>query len=196
MTAPTAERGSTPVPDPTALTTQALQREIAALKESILADLAGTRDLVTRLTKQVDDVPARVDEKVAHLRDLHDEKFSSVDKQFVQRDVAVAAALQAAEKAVGAQNTSNTLAISKSEATTAKQIDELGKLVATMSGTLDGKISDVKERVGAIENKGLGSQENRAVTTTTNTQTTSIVSLLIGAAGVAIAILTIILHKG
>ena len=98
-----------------------------------------------------------IDEKTAHLEALHGEKFRSISTQFTERDtraeqtsrdskVAVDAALQAAKEAVGEQNRSSALAIAKSEAATAKAIDQLQILLQTATGAIDGKIADIKDR--------------------------------------------------
>jgi hypothetical protein len=106
-----------------------------------------------------------INEKVEHLRSLHDEKFDSIATQFRERDtrteqtskdskVAVDAALQAAKEAVGEQNKSNALSISKSEAAFTKQIDQIGTLITTTAKNVDDKIDDLKARIGAIEARG------------------------------------------
>jgi hypothetical protein len=100
---------------------------------------------------------------------LYDEKFHSIETQFKERDtrteqtskdskVAVDAALQAAKEAVGEQNKSSALAIAKSEASTAKQIDQLQTLITTTSNNSDEKIADLKERLTRIEGMTGGSE--------------------------------------
>ncbi len=176
----TAPRGSTPVPDPTVLTTQQLVREIAASREIIETRL-DAMDIATQINKVANDnIPRMIDEKVRQLSILVDEKiaglmekFHSVDVQFKERDtrteqsskdskVAVDAALQAAKEAVGEQNKSSALAIAKSEAATNKQLDQIGTLIQTTTKGLDEKINDLKgrldrgegQKVSAVENKG------------------------------------------
>lgn len=197
---PPREDGLIPVPDPTRLTTEQLQREIFGLRELLevkLGEASSAVDLVrkiieTRLDgmdeairllqdtadKFHDRFPVRIDEKIAALREVneqrfnavtatHEEKFSSIQTQFRERDVrteqsskdskvAVDAALQAAKEAVGEQNKSSALAIAKSETATTKQIDQLGMLIQTMTKGFDDKIVDVKDRVTRIEGTGSG----------------------------------------
>jgi len=213
--------GSTPVPDPTLLTTAALTREISALRDQLLTrldamdkaqelfdanlnrvpsdvdrrvahlrelhetkfqsmnsdvhaleEVIGVRfngmDRAVELLQNIENrFPAKVDEKIASLAALHEEKFNSIEKQFKERDVrteqsskdskvAVDAALQAAKEAVGEQNKSSALAIAKSETSTVKQIDQLGVLIQTSNKALDDKISDIKERLTRVEGKGEG----------------------------------------
>ncbi len=172
--------GSTPVPDPTVLTTQQLVAAIAASREIIETRL-DAMDTATQLNKSAtDNIPRLINDKVAQLQTLVEEKiaglmekFHSIDVQFKERDtrteqsskdskVAVDAALQAAKEAVGEQNKSSALAIAKSEAATNKQLDQIGTLIATGTKALDEKINDLKGRLDrgegvkaqAVENKG------------------------------------------
>jgi len=176
----TMPRGSTPVPDPTILTTQQLLAAVAASREIIETRLSGM-DTATSLNKeQMDRIPLIIDAKIRELRVLVEEKisglmekFHSIDVQFRERDtrteqsskdskVAVDAALQAAKEAVGEQNKSSALAIAKSEAATNKQLDQIGMLITTTNKALDEKINDLKGRLDrgegqkaqAVENKG------------------------------------------
>ena len=180
---------SKPDPDPTVLTTQALFREInqvQALLDAHMDGLEGTlsaritaidRD-VDRLQLAVEQEPASTGALIGTLRDLHEEKFKSIQVQFVERDtrteqtsrdskVAVDAALQAAKEAVGEQNKSSALAIAKSEASTTKQIDQQGLLIASSTQGLDDKIDDIKDRLTRIEGKDIGTrsthEDNRSL---------------------------------
>ncbi len=176
----TEPRGSTPVPDPTILTTQQLLASVVSLKEfiSTTRELLETRldamDTATRLNKeQMDRIPEMIDDKLTQFKYLTLEKFHSIETQFKERDtrteqsskdskVAVDAALQAAKEAVGEQNKSSALAIAKSEASTNKQLDQIGTLINSTNKALDEKINDLKGRLDrgegqktqAIENKG------------------------------------------
>jgi hypothetical protein len=194
---PTAIGGlNIPVPDPSLLTTRALQREIFALRELIEVKL-GTATMAAEHAREVvetrldgmdlaiqllqataDKFPARIDEKITALQSVHDEKFAavnaamaekfnSIQTQFAERDVrteqaagavkiAVDAALQAQKEAAGEQNRSNTLAQTKSETATTKQIDQIGTLIQNNTKSFDDKINDVKDRVNRIEGSGEG----------------------------------------
>jgi hypothetical protein len=89
-----------PVPDPTQLTTDAVDR-----------------------------VKAELDIRMAALRKLIDEKFKGVSTEFAMRDIALAAAFKAAEAAVAQQNQSNTLASDKADSAFTKQIDGLDEKI-------------------------------------------------------------------
>jgi len=162
-----------PRPDPTKLTTDQLNREILQLREHILSLLAGAEKSVTTLEKEtqeqrreilkdIEHLKNLVDEKIKAVQGMHDEKFNSIQNQFKERDVrteqsskdskvAVDAALQAAKEAVGEQNKSSAMAISKSEAATVKQIDQLSSTISAIAKGIDDKINDVKDRIGRME---------------------------------------------
>src|ERR1700722_15004743 len=93
-------------------------------------------------------VPTDTDKQIQHLKELHDEKFESIQTQFKERDVrsdqdkiaattAVNAALQAQKEAAASQNESNSAAITKSEAATAKQIDQILLLLGSNTKNID-----------------------------------------------------------
>jgi len=176
----TVPEGSTPVPDPTVLTTQQLIAAIAASREIIETRL-DAMDTATQLNKeQMDKFPQAIHDTVAAIERIRDEKFAtvnekfhSIETQFKERDtrteqsskdskVAVDAALQAAKEAVGEQNKSNALAIAKSEVAFTKQLDQITLLISTSNKALDEKINDLKGRLDrgegqkqqAVENKG------------------------------------------
>lgn len=204
-----------PVPDPTKLTTEQLYRETGALREVLETRLAGevnalriaieTRlDGIDRATalrgETITAIVPRIDEKVAAIAGIYDEKFAGIQTQFRERDtrveqtardtkVAVDAALQAAEKAVGKQNESFALSQSKSETAVVKQIDQQGLLIATSTKALDEKIDDCKERLTRLEGRGEGSltagQAQQVATQTQQGSSGNIIAFV----GVAVAIL-------
>src|SRR4026207_2120579 len=110
--------GSTPVPDPTLLTTAALTREIAALKELVVTRLDAMDKAMDIFSDNLTRAPTEVDKQISHLKELmietfavHMEQFASIPPHFRERDVrgeqsakdskvAVDAALQAAKEAV------------------------------------------------------------------------------------------------
>ncbi len=182
-----------PVPDPTLLTGQMVDKAVAGLREVIEARLDGMDHATALLQTAADRLPSEVDTKVAHLRSLHAEKFESIQTQFRERDVrteqtsrdsktAVDAALSAAKEAVGAQTQASDRAIAKSEAGTTKQIDQLGVLIQTTTAGLDAKISDIKDRLLLIEGRGSGYTASWAVGV-------ALVSVLIGVGGFVFAVM-------
>jgi len=203
--------GNTPVPDPSVLTTQQLRHELQALSERTDLLFDGLRQTIGARLDAMDKavrvfesnltrVPTDIDKQIECLKELHEEKFHSVDTQFLERDVrveqtardtrvAVDAALQAAEKAVGKQNDSFALAIAKSEAATAKQIDQQGSLIQTTSNGLNDKVTDIKDRLTLIEGRGVG---QTVAETTHQTSSGLVINLIIGIA----AIFSVMLSAG
>jgi hypothetical protein len=139
---------SRPIPDPTILTTQQLNREISSL--NVLVDL--------RLTA---------------LRDIVEEKFSSVgtqlnleERQRVEQKedtkAAIDAALTAQKEAVKEQTISSDKAIAKSETGMSELIKGIRSELLTAVKGVDTIAGDLKERVVKLESIKLGQQENRA----------------------------------
>jgi len=214
VVAPGSVDGLVPRPDPTLLTTAQLTRETAALHALLDAEsggraavLNGRIDAVERagvlLQVIADRTPAQIDDKVANLKTLHDERFRSIQLQFDERDVrteqtsrdskvAVDAALQAAKEAVGEQNKSSALAIAKSDAATTKQIDQLGTLIQSTIAGINAQISDQKERLTRIEGEGSGRQTedttHRSVSSNTVSLLSVVIGSLIGLGGLAVAL--------
>ena len=197
-----AQHSFAPVPDPTVLTTQQLQREIAASRDLLDVKIDGLRSVIdtrlsaadqtiTLLRVRVDQIPENIHQAIERTQELRDEKFKSISIQFLERDtrteqqsrdakVAVDAALQAAKEAVGEQNKSNAMAIAKSEATFTKQIDQIGVLVTTMSKAIDDKIDDIKTRIQMIEGSKKGASDLFGVIF-------GIIGIIVGVGGVALA---------
>ena len=215
-----------PNPDPTTLTTQQLLREMGLLKELLVAkfeeavrQVATMREIIeTRLDasdkalsllkSETDKIPNSVDQKLGAVKEIIEEKFTSVALQFKERDVrteqsnkdskvAVDAALQAAKEAVSEQNKSSALAIAKSETATTKQIDQLGALIQTGSKALDDKIGDQKERLTRIESEKLGAKEKvvevQAASNSSNLGLIAgIIGAVVGAAGGAAGLIAVL----
>ncbi len=195
--------GSRPVPDPTVLTTAALEREIANVKEIVVRELSALKDTITTrfagmdeaivlLREHQEKVPSETDKAILHLRELMEEMFKSVDKQFLQRDTAVASALQAAKEAVSAQNESNAVASSKMEVSFTKQIDQTAVLISSQSKGVDDKFDDIKNRVSILEGS-VGRSDKSAHVKEFSTQTwIGVVGIVVGA---IIAVAAILYNK-
>ena len=130
---------SKPTPDPTVLTTEALQREVGQLKE-----LSNTA--------------------IAALDERMELQFSLVERQRVEQKsdtaLAVNAALSAAKEAVKEQTLASGLAINKSEVATAEQLKQLNVTINTAISGVSSALADVKTRVERIENVKQGAKEN------------------------------------
>jgi hypothetical protein len=113
---------------------------------------------IAALTKLLDIFKTAVNERF-QLGDVQTEKASLAAKE------ALSAAFAAAKEAVGEQNKSNALSITKSESATTKQIDQLvenlrlsdrntSDKIDVLVKTSDGKYDDLKERLVAMEARG------------------------------------------
>lgn len=143
--------GLVPVPDPSRLTTEQLRTELGNLRE-LLEEKTVNAEL-----------------KTEQLKAVTNEIFERIAVQFAERDkrtealtvastTAISAALQAAKEAVGAQNTSNSIAISKSEASTTESIRQLQILFDTTMSGLKDQMTDIRSRIDRAEGaaKGVG----------------------------------------
>jgi hypothetical protein len=169
------QQGWRPVPDPTVLTTEALQREIANLRE-LLGARMDQMDAATELRLEaLLKIPAETAALIQHLEALHDEKFRSIELQFKERDIrgdqanraskeALDAALLAAKELVGATNLANAAAAKKSEDNFTKQIDQIMTLIVTQGQatdariteqgkTADARVVEVKERIDELKER-------------------------------------------
>jgi len=201
-----------PNPDPSHLTNEKIRNDLTALENQLIERIGGVRSTIDARLGAMDKaadlfdqnlnrIPTLTDREVGHLREVHEEKFLSIQRQFLERDtrveqtardtkVAVDAALQAAEKAVGKQNESFALSIAKSEAATTKQIDQQVLNLQTTASGLDSKIIDVKDRITRLESQAVG--QMNADTKHTLTQNSS-TGFIIGGIGVVVAFFSIVL---
>lgn len=174
---------SVPVPDPTALTTEQLYRAIGQTRELFDQQLLVIETRISAIDRATEllhndliQLPSSSDRQITHLRELVTEQFSSIEKQFTERDVrteqaaiatkiAVDAALQAQKEAANAQNDSNTKAVEKSETATTKQIDGISALLRATADALNDKITDLKGRLdrgeGSTQGSGAARTERR-----------------------------------
>ena len=196
-----------PVPDPTVLTTEQLLRENKWLRELIEGRLDGMDRAVEQVQQSIlDKIPSEIDLRVEHLKELHDEKFASIQTQFEERDtrteqtsrdskVEVDAALQAAKEAVGEQNKSSALAISKSEAATTKQIDQQAVLITNVNAALDSKINDIKDRLNTIEGRTIGSTAAHGETRDSKAFVVSIIVAALATVSIMLSLMSYFKHQ-
>jgi hypothetical protein len=120
--------------DPSALTTAQLLREIAVLKELLLARIEAMEDKFALIESQ------RVEQK----KDVKD---------------AVDAALAAAKEAVKEQTLASDKAIQKSEQIFKEQLNQMRATFDASIGTAGQNLGDVKDRITVIESMRLGGKE-------------------------------------
>lgn len=159
--------GRVPIPDPTTLTTEQLRRELANLRDLFdsryqSAEHANASELV-RLREFLE---SRIDAEAR----LTAERFTRMDTLFSEGDkrnqqlatanaLALAAALQAAKEAVGEQNRSNGLAISKSEASFIEALKQQQTLFQTEMKGANDKIALIISRLDKGEGTVSGGRE-------------------------------------
>ena len=166
-----------PLLDPTTRTTQQVLRENFWLREVLEARLSGMDKALSLLQQFADRTPTTMDvqNQVQQLREVVMEKFSSVGQQFAQLTVqadkaalavkeAVKDAFAAAKEAVGEQNKSNTLAITKSESGVNEQLKTIMDSNKSNMKNFEDKINDIKERLTIIESKTSISDPTTAIT--------------------------------
>jgi len=71
--------GWTPVPDPTALTTEQLRRELSGLREILTARLDGMDRATALLSETVNRTPTVIQTEIAHLRELMETRLTAVE---------------------------------------------------------------------------------------------------------------------
>lgn len=165
-----------PAPDPTTATTSQLLRENFWLRELLETRMQGYDKAITLLEQFAARQPTTMDvqHQVLALREVTDERFIGIKTQLLERDAqiekasrdvksAVDAAFAAAKEAVGEQDKSNALSITKSEGGFTKQIDGLIEIIKTTAKTVDDKIGDMKDRLTIIESKTSVSDPSTAV---------------------------------
>lgn len=181
-----------PVPDPTALTTEALNREIDRLRSSFEA----ARDAMhTLLSERIDAIVSLMDEKLRRV----DQQFDLVERQRIEQKedtkAAVDAALTAQKEAVKEQTIASERAIAKSETATTKQAEQQSNTFATAIESLRRAIDDNKDRlvviesrVIAIEQQRIGSRETLGEHRESNTALIAIVGLVLTVIIIAVSI--------
>lgn len=174
-----------PRPDPTVMTSRQLAIATDSLKELLRAEVRGLVEVFEARFSALNNAgdllqvisnnqPQMMNEKVDALRVLHNERFTSIQTQFIERDtrteqtsrdskVAVDAALQAAKEAVGKQQEASDRAIAKSETSTLKQLEAIQTLISSNTKASDEKVTDVKDRLTRIESASLGSRNTTSM---------------------------------
>jgi hypothetical protein len=152
------------------------------------------------LNETVNRTPTVVQVAIGNVRELMEEKFDSIALQFKERDtrseresrdnkIAVDAAFAAQKEIAAQQNQSNTLAISKSETSTAETIAKLAELVKTQTDALADKIDANKERLAAIEAQRMGVSDERNRSRTAINSMYLLASVIVATVAVAVSIL-------
>jgi hypothetical protein len=129
---------------------------------------------ITRVPTLLDREITRVVDMLARSEQLMDEKFTAVAQQFRERDIrsdqdksasgtAISAALSSLKELIALQNTANSAAIGKSDASTIKQMDGIVALLASNNNALNDKISVINGRL----DRGEGGNSAHSASTAT-----------------------------
>ena len=166
---------NTGAPDPTNATTQMILREIGALKELNAAQMETTNQRIgaidksialahddyvrwpTDLEREVNTINRVFDTKLA----IRDERFTSIDKQFIDRDSRFRQGSIDNKAAVDAALLSAKESVSKSEIGFTKQIEQLSQTIITGKSELEKQIENLKERVTEMTANRMGGLEVR-----------------------------------
>lgn len=167
-----------PVPDPTLLTTQQLQRELLSLRELMESRIKPIEDDVEILRSHQEKGPDRTAIEVGHLKELCFEKFAGVNVRFLERDVRIEQTSKDNKTAITAAFDAAKEAVSKSETNFSKQIDQQGVLVKEIRDGLTSKIDGVKDRVTTIEGNTAGIVGIKNDNHSTNALTISIIAVV------------------
>jgi hypothetical protein len=200
-------------PDPSERTMEQIQREIRSSREAIDATFSGKLESVaTRMggmDKAVellqiifDRVPDAIKVEVSGLERLISEKLNSIANQFTLRDVAVAAALKAAQEAVFAQQVANDRANTKMETAFEKRIDGIEKLIVQVRDSLTDKVEtrfqSNETRFAALEYRITSSESTKRGGDETRERsfgsTNVIIGWVFGAIGVLGMVATLVLR--
>jgi hypothetical protein len=163
MAADDTQTGWVPRPDPTLLTTQALEREIEHLRREM-------------------------ELQIGSLGDACEAKFAYIEQRLTDRTLLVDAAFSASRDAVAAALASSKEAVAKSEGTFNKQLDEMKLTMAAANKGIEDQIGAVKERVTIIESLDRGAEKKGAGLSTAAALGISALAILIGIAGIVVAV--------
>jgi hypothetical protein len=153
-----------PIPDPTTLTNELVEKATSALREKLEVRLDAMeeawKEAGTTITRHADiaakNVSDLTESKIESLKQLHEEKFVGVGTRFTElgtrltqsdtyKQTALDAALKAAQTLVDLQNDNTKDSITKTEQLFTKQVDGLTTV-----------IDDMKDRLTVIEARGQG----------------------------------------
>jgi len=160
--------------DPTQLTTSQLQREIEHVKEIYDGEIGGIKASIKLAHEDLVRVPTDVQKQVGNLREIHEEKFHSIEKQFRERDVRSEQQATSTKTAIDAALASQDKSATKQEASFTKQIDGLQT-----------QLQDLKDRVTTVEGIDRGKQNQSQSSGVT-------MSRMIAGAAVLIALISLL----
>lgn len=181
-----------PNPDPSIITTAAIDRAITNLEGRLSARLDAIEKASDMFHTDLTRVPTLLDrsilglrefieQKISELSAVTQERFNGIGNQFSERDVRTEQRARDTKLAVDAAFAAAKESTSKIEAAFTKQIDAMINILDTKTVNLADAISDIKVRLTAIESR-TGTVSEVRKDSRENT------SLIVAIVGVAIAI--------
>ncbi len=194
MTDP-ADNGS--LPNPSSITQGAIDKAIESSRAVITARIDGMQKAQDLFQADLTRVPTTVDRQITALRELFEarlkelmevttERFVGVGSQFFEKKLAVDMAFAAAKEATNKIETGFT-----------KQIDGMNSLIDTKTSNLSGGLSDLKDRMTAMENRTVGITAARTDSRHESLDSRALVfSIISVSVSLAVLILLIMNHFG
>ena len=217
--------GDRPNPDPTVLTTQALDRESGHLRELVSQRLNAVdrqrETFVASHGQEMDLLNRERSEQFLALRELLMQRIDALDtlvdtrfnllelqrsEQKSDTKAAVDAALSAAKEAVKEQTTASALSIAKSETATTKQLEQQQATTTTAVEALRRADDELKERIQDVDRNARdaiagvaaianGSDQRRLGGREDRTSLYATLGIIVSMLLVAVAILGVILTR-
>ena len=148
-----------PVPDPTQRTVEQLMRELANQKELIFTRLDGMDKATDLLQQRADRVPSELQDAITHLRELMETRFKGIDERFIEREVGVTTALQAAKELGNERSKASEVSIAKSEMSTAKLLDQIQTNIGVTAKATEQNVAALTVRIAGMEGRSLGTEK-------------------------------------
>ena len=166
---PSSTLETKPNPDPTVYTNDAIERSARAQMgyvngkiETLIERLRGMDRATSLLETTTSGIPDLIREEVGHLHELVDVEIKAIKDSLSVAEIlrveqkndsttGLAAALSAQKELAAAENTSNKLAISKSETSTLETIKNNQDANSTQFGTVVKSIDELKLAVSRLE---------------------------------------------
>ena len=154
-----------PIPDPSVITQQIIDKTVENLRRETSKDIAAldktqtTRidaidkasevlaDNVNRVPTLLDREITRIVEMLKRVEALTDEKFSGIGRQIQERDLRTEQDKRTGETAIAAAFQAQKEAAAKSEILTTKLIDGLGAIITNNTKTTDDTLAIINERL-------------------------------------------------
>lgn len=135
-------------PDPSALTTEALHREVSGLRDLMDSRIDGVIETNKVFKENLERVPTALQSTEARLKEFYEAQFKSIAQRIVDSAAIITARLDAQKDLATAQDKSNAAAIKKSEESTSESIKSSNEKIAALTQRLDrgeGTVSGVRE---------------------------------------------------